>query len=192
MAIWYVLWPFWFFWPFGQDKAVRNFLLKCQKSQKSQKSQKVKKSQKSQKSQKGHKSQKSQKSQKRSKKSKKSPKSKESKKRQKVPFSVDPLEARYDDFRRRFETSSPSPELDVELVDAAVVLAVDALRRRQFHIGSRNSDKFVSIDVFLTGPHNGCQVVYLFSYQKSLFGYILEGLEKENVGICILWQFGIF
>jgi cyanate permease len=42
----------------------------------------------------------------------------------------------------------------------------------------------------------------LFSYQKSQFGYILEGLGKENVGIfydlleyftaiwCILWPLG--
>jgi hypothetical protein len=43
----------------------------------------------------------------------------------------------------------------------------------------------------------GCQVVYLFSYQKSHFGYILEGLGMENASVLygnwnILLKFGIF
>jgi hypothetical protein len=37
-----------------------------------------------------------------------------------------------------------------------------------------------------------CQIVPIFSYQKSQFGYILEGLAMENAGICIIWAFGIF
>jgi hypothetical protein len=31
-----------------------------------------------------------------------------------------------------------------------------------------------------------------FSYQKSQLGFILEGLGMENVGVHILWTFGIF
>jgi hypothetical protein len=32
----------------------------------------------------------------------------------------------------------------------------------------------------------------LFSKQKSKFGKILEGLAMKDVGVCILWPFGIF
>jgi hypothetical protein len=32
-----------------------------------------------------------------------------------------------------------------------------------------------------TGPEQGCQMVYIFLYQKSQFGYILEALGMENV-----------
>jgi hypothetical protein len=34
----------------------------------------------------------------------------------------------------------------------------------------------------------GCQMVYIFSTQKSKFGYILEGLGMEDVGIPTYFQ----
>jgi hypothetical protein len=53
------------------------------------------------------------------------------------------------------------------------------------------------------GGEQVCQMVYIFAYQKSQFGYILEGLGMENVGIfygyfacfgviwCIFSRFGM-
>jgi hypothetical protein len=41
-------------------------------------------------------------------------------------------------------------------------------------------------------PNQGCQMVYIFTYQKSEFWYILDGLGTENCGIGILktiWYF---
>jgi hypothetical protein len=69
---------------------------------------------------------------------------------------------------------------------------------------------FVSIRRNETSRIQGCQMVYIFAYQKSKFWYIWEGLGMENV-VCfgpfgifyvhlmyfmtleyILWSFGVF
>jgi hypothetical protein len=34
-------------------------------------------------------------------------------------------------------------------------------------------------------------MVYVVSYQNPQFGYNLEGLQMESVGIAILWTFGM-
>jgi hypothetical protein len=40
--------------------------------------------------------------------------------------------------------------------------------------------------------NQGCQMVYVVSYQISHFGYILEGLWMQNFGVPTLWPRGIF
>jgi hypothetical protein len=45
-------------------------------------------------------------------------------------------------------------------------------------------------NVHFADANQGCQMVYIFLYEKSQFGYFLEGLEKENVATYI--SFGIF
>jgi hypothetical protein len=40
--------------------------------------------------------------------------------------------------------------------------------------------------------YQGCQMVYIFSNQKSQFGYVLEGLAMEDFGIIYVHLVYIF
>jgi hypothetical protein len=55
-------------------------------------------------------------------------------------------------------------------------------------------DSFAIIGILLLPGQQGCQMVYVFSYQKSQFLFSLEGLGVENFGILYrhLVYFGLF
>jgi hypothetical protein len=54
---------------------------------------------------------------------------------------------------------------------------------------SKAKHQLDAAELFAASP--GCQMAY-FSDQKFRFGYNLEGLAMEDVGICIICPFGQF